>query len=80
MNGIVIPEAFVEASAAIEKAVQNGGWCGRSEIAEAMGKSQLSGSDITILELMAANGLLERRELPYRGRIGVKIEYRKVTV
>lgn len=78
MSGIVLPDEYVETSKAITDALD--GWTGRAEIAKAMGKAQLSGAEIFILELMAVNGVLERRELPYRGRIGVKIEYRKVTV
>lgn len=57
-------------------AMQGRDWMKRQDIAKAIGKSRLNEGDNATLEMLAAFGFIEAREVETNAPSGVRFEYR----
>ena len=57
-------------------AAYNGEWVKRADIARHLGLKKLSSGEITLLEVMASEGVIEAREAESKAPIGKRAEYR----
>lgn len=55
---------------------QGGQWVSRSDIAKALDKKRLNGTDLAYLEIMALNGLIEEKKIDDSTPIGYQWMYK----